>query len=173
MHRSRLLLRSAVSVLLAFPALTFMAEVAHAQAEILRFEDVQPLPAQTSLPECLDDTVGSQVGTETATGQIVNTGKTFHVTGTATLTYTVTFSDGRHVTGSAVEHFTFNANAPLTVSTVAITESRTIFSAEGEPVGKVRIHALSHITFQDVNGNGSADPGEIRVEVDRFFFTCS
>ena len=40
-------------------------------------------------------------------------------------------SDGRHVTGSAVGHFTFNAYAPLTVSTVAITESRTIFSAEG------------------------------------------
>jgi hypothetical protein len=172
MHRNRLLLKSALSVLLAFPALTVMAGVAQAQAEVLRFEFVQPLPTETSLPECLDDTVGSQVGTEATTLQVVDTGKTSHVTGTATLTYTVTFDDGRYVTGSSVEHFRFNANAPLTVSTVVITESRTIFSADGEPVGKVKIHALSHVTLQDANENGSPDPGEIRVEVDRFFFTC-
>jgi hypothetical protein len=172
MHWNRLLLRSALSVLLAFPALTFMAEVANAQAEVIRFEFVEPLPDQTSLPECLDDTVGSQVGTETTTGQVVDTGRTVHVSGTNTLTYTVTFSDGRYVTGSAVEHFSFNANGPLAVSTGAIIEPRTIFSAEGEPVGKVKIHALSHITFQDANGNGNPDPGEIRAQVDRFFFTC-
>jgi hypothetical protein len=112
------------------------------------------------------------VGTEATTLQVVDTGKTFHIAGTGTLTYTVTFSDGRYVTGLAVEHFTINANAPLSVSTVAITESRTIFSAEGEPVGKVKIHAVSHITFQDANENGDPDPGEVRVAIDRFFFTC-
>jgi hypothetical protein len=172
MFRNRLLLRSALSVLLAFPALTVMAEVANAQAEVLRIERVEPLPSETSLPECLDATIGSQVGTEATTLQAVDTGKTVHIAGTGTLTYTVTFSDGRYVTGLAVEHFTINANAPLTVSTVAITESRTIFSAEGEPVGKVKIHAISHITFQDANENGDPDPGEVRVAIDRFFFTC-
>lgn len=99
---------------------------------------LNPSPAQESLRECLDDTVGSQVGTETTTGQVVDTGRTVHVSGTTTLTYTVTFSDGRYVTGSAVEHFSFNANGPLTVSTSAIIEPRTIFSAEGEPSGRSR-----------------------------------
>ena len=36
MNQNRLVLRSALSVLLAFPTLTVMAEVANAQAEVLR-----------------------------------------------------------------------------------------------------------------------------------------
>jgi hypothetical protein len=88
------------------------------------------------------------------------------------LTYTVTFADGRYVTGSSVEHFAFNANASVTNNTVAISESRTIFSAEGQAVGEVMIHAVGHITYFDANDNGEPDLGEVRSAVDRFFFTC-
>ena len=59
-----------------------------------------------------------------------------------------------------------------TISTTTIQEPRTIYSADGQPIGKVFLHALSHVTFRDANGNGVPDPGEITASVDRFFFTC-
>lgn len=40
-----------------------------------------------------------------------------------------------------------------------INESRTVFSADGPVAGKVRIHAISHVTYQDLNGDGNSDPG--------------
>jgi len=102
----------------------------------------------------------------------VDTGATFHAHGTSSLAYTVTFTDGRYVTGSSAEHFSFTAAGPVTVNTVAISEKRTIYSADRQPTGTVRVHAISHVTFHDVNGNGDPDAGEIIANVDRFFFTC-
>jgi hypothetical protein len=61
---------------------------------------------------------------------------------------------------------------PQTVNTTPIQERRTIYSAEGEPIGQVFIHAVSHLSFRDANGNGVPDPGEITANVDRFVFTC-
>jgi hypothetical protein len=147
--------------------------MAQAQAIVDRFEFQVPLPESTALPECLSsDLVGAQTGTETTVGQVVDTGGSFHVHATTTLEYRVVFPDGRFVVGTAVEHISFNANAPQTVNTTTIQEQRTIYSAEGQPVGEVVIHAVSHLTFRDANGNGEPDPGEITASVDRFFFTC-
>jgi hypothetical protein len=147
--------------------------MAQAQAIVDRFEFQVPLPDFTALPECLSsDLVGTQIGTETTVGQVVDTGRSFHVHATTTLEYRVVFPDGRFVVGTAVEHISFNANAPQTVNTTTIQEQRTIYSAEGQPVGTVVIHAVSHLTFRDANGNGEPDPGEITASVDRFFFTC-
>jgi acid stress-induced BolA-like protein IbaG/YrbA len=84
----------------------------------------------------------------------------------------VVFPDGRYVVGTAVEHFTFIATVPQTITTMTIQERRTIYSAEGQPIGEVRIHAVSHVTVRDANDNGEPDPGEITANVDRFFFTC-
>lgn len=148
------------------------ASAAQARAEVVPFESSEPLPDVGALPECLDTTVGSQSGTETSVGKLVDTGATFHAHGTSTLVYTVTFADGRYVTGSAAAHFSFTAAGSVTVFTVAINESRTIYSADGQVAGTVRIHAVSHMTAQDLNGNGTPDPGEISANVDRFFFTC-
>jgi hypothetical protein len=147
--------------------------MAQAQAIVDRFEFQVPLPESTALPECLSsDLVGAQTGTETTVGQVVDTGGSFHVHATTTLEYRVVFPDGRFVVGTAVEHISFNANAPQTVNTTTIQEQRTIYSAEGQPVGEVVIHAVSHLTFRDANDNGEPDPGEITASVDRFFFTC-
>jgi hypothetical protein len=129
--------------------------------------------ASTALPECLPpDLIGTQTGTEITVGQVTDTGHSFQVHGTTTLAYRVVFPDGRYVVGTAVEHFTFIAAPPLAVSTSVFQEPRTIFSADGQPVGTVFIHALSHVTFRDANGNSVPDPGEITANVDRFFFTC-
>jgi hypothetical protein len=172
MTRSWVARRLGICLGLALLAL-LVPSMAQAQAIIDRFEFQVPLPESTALPECLSpDLVGTQTGTETTVGQVVDTGRGFHVHATTTLEYRVVFPDGSFVVGTAVEHISFNANAPQTVDTTTIQEQRTIYSAAGEPIGRVVIHAVSHLTFRDANGNEEADPGEITASVDRFFFTC-
>ena len=123
-----------------------------------------PLPAVNTLPECLEELEGAQSGTETFVGQLViNSDGSRHVRGTTTLNYTVTFPDGRYLTGVATEHITLNVTKSVTTSTVVVVEPRTIFNANGESAGTVMIHAVSHVTDQ---------AGEIQSSVDRFFFTC-
>lgn len=124
----------------------------------------QQLPDLNTLPECFEETEGQQVGTETFTGQAVSTaGGTLHIRGTTTLDYVVTFPDGRYVSGVATEHISLNFTASVTANTVVVVEPRTIFSADGQPIGRVRLHAVSHYTYQ---------AGELRSVVDRFSFTC-
>ena len=168
------LTRCATTLILALGAVLLGSSGASGQASVTSFQDQEPLPPLAALPECLDTTVGTQTGTETTTGQAVfsNADGTFHSHGTTTLDYRVVFADGRYVVGSSVEHFSFNFNAPVSTNTVAIQEIRTIFGADGQVTGTVMIHALSHVTFRDTNGNFAPDPGEITVSVDRFFFTC-
>jgi hypothetical protein len=162
-----------VLLLSALFVLLLPAGLAHAQATVFRFEFQEPLTGSTALPECLPpDLVGTQTGTETTVGQVTETERTFQAHGTTTLEYRVLFPDGRYVVGTAVEHFSFIAAGPQTVNTTTIQEPRSIYSAEGEPIGKVFLHAVSHQTFRDANGNGEPDPGEITANVDRFFFTC-
>jgi hypothetical protein len=162
-----------VPLVLALFAVVVPAGIAQAQASVFRFEFQEPLPGSTALPECLPpDLIGTQTGTETTVGQVTDTGHSFQVHGTTTLAYRVVFPDGRYVVGTAVEHFTFIAAPPQTVSNTVIQEPRTIYSADGQPIGKVFLHALSHVTFRDANGNSVPDPGEITANVDRFFFTC-
>ena len=162
-----------VPLVLALFAVVVPAGIAQAQTSVFRFEFQEPLPGSTSLPECLPpDLIGTQTGTETTVGQVTDTGHSFQVHGTTTLAYRVVFPDGRYVVGTAVEHFTYIAARPQTVSTSVFQEPRTIYSADGQPVGKVFLHALSHVTFRDANGNSVPDPGEITANVDRFFFTC-
>ena len=55
-----------------------------------------------------------------------------------------------------VEHFAFIANAPSTRP-----ERRTVYPADGQPIGTVPIYAVSHVAFRDANGNSVPDPGEI------------
>ena len=173
MTRSRRARRLGPGLTLALAAVLAPASAAHAEATVFGFEVTSPIPDSTALPECLPpDLIGTQAGSETFSGQVTDTGRTFQVHGTGTMVYRVTFPDGRYVDGTAVDHLVFVLNAPLTVFNDVIQEPRTIYSATGEPVGQVIIHALSHVTYQDVNGNGTPDPGEISAQVDSFFFTC-
>jgi len=162
-----------VLLVLALVAWVVPAGIAQARATVIRFESQEPLSGSTGLPECLPpDLIGAQTGTETTVGQLTDTGHGFQVHGTTTLDYRVVFPDGRYVVGTAVEHFTFIARPPQAVNKSVIREPRTIYSADGQPIGTVFIHALSHVTFRDANGNGIPDPGEITASVERFFFTC-
>jgi hypothetical protein len=162
-----------VTALTLLTALVAAPAASAAAAQIVPIDDVSPLPAETALPECLDDTIGQQTGTETLDGQLVVTDKTFHFRGTNTLQYTVRFASGGTVTGTAVEHLSFNSVlGGAATQTTAVNERRTILDASGHAVGTVMIHALSHVTFRDANTNGQLDEGELAHSVDRFFFTC-
>jgi hypothetical protein len=39
-------------------------------------------------------------------------------------------------------------------------------------VGTLSIHAVLHITYTDLNGNFTPDPGEITVQFDHFRLRC-
>ena len=174
MKTKRLLLHAIGFVSLAIMA--FIAvQPAYGKADIVGFKFENTFSDTGGSTECLSpELIGNVNATEIVTGQIVDTDPGFHVHATANLNYRVDFPDGSYILGSAVEHITFGIN-PLdsrTTSTVAIQEPRTIYDADGQPIGKVMIHALSHITYSDANGNGQPDPDEVRASVEDFRFTC-
>lgn len=146
----------------------------HAQATTNKFYSVTPVTGTTPLPECTQsDVVGTLSLTNTVRGTSTVTDTGFHLEGSETEAYRVDFPDGSYVIGVAISRFNFNATpSGVTSFTTASREPRTIYNAAGEPVGTVFIHYLSHITYQDVNGNGSPDDGEITSSVEKFFFTC-
>jgi hypothetical protein len=47
-----------------------------------------------------------------------------------------------------------------------------LYAANGQPIGRVTVHTLSHMTWSDANGNGQPDPGEITVAIERFRISC-
>lgn len=153
-----------VFALVLVAPLTFGSAATAKPATVAPIYHSQQLPALNTLPECFEETEGQQVGTETFTGQVVTTsGGTLNIRGTATLDYVVTFPDGRYVSGVATEHITLNLTPSVTVGTVVVVEPRTIFTADGQPTGRVWLHAVSHYTYQ---------AGELRSVVDRFAFLC-
>jgi len=156
-------------------ALLIPAGAAQAQATVIRFTDGPNTEHfQAPLEGCLPtDLVGNVTLTETTTGQAVDTGKVFSVHGVTTYNYHADFPNGMYVqSGLNRDIFTFVANPPLTVNTVATQDFRTIYAADGTPVGTLSIHETIHITFRDTNGNGEPDPGEIKVQFDHFRLRC-
>jgi hypothetical protein len=148
--------------------------VAQARATIERFVLESEFSETTTLPECLaPDLVGTVSGTERTEWQIVDTGTTVHAPATTTQEYRVDFPDGRYVVGTATEHFTFSTRSDMPlVSTTTIVEPRTIYDADGNPVGRVMVHFTGHITAFDANGDQQFSEDEIVTNRDFFFFTC-
>jgi len=164
-------------LVLAVAGVTALATTAHAWggATVGTFHFEDPVTFPTSLPECLPaDLVGTQSGVEVTDGQAVETPSgAFEVRGTTRFDYRVEFPDGRYVIGSAPSQFGFQVSPGGTfVTNTVVHETRTVYSASGNPVGSATIHAKSHMTFRDTSGNGIPDPGEITSSVDRFSFTC-
>ena len=99
----------------------------------------------------------------------------FHVHGTNTYDYRVTYDDGRYVEGTGIDHFDFNAPGGRSTTFTDTTISRdrgTLYGPDGSRLGTVTIHATFHVTYADANGNFAPDPGEFSAEVLRFRLTC-
>jgi hypothetical protein len=166
-----------VGVAFALTLTLALAPTALGAAQVGTFHREEQVTDPTALPECmpagLADMVGTQDGTETTDGRFTATATGFHVEGTTIFAYRVDFPDGRYAIGSAVDHFRTNfTTSGQTVSGDVILEPRTIYAADGTVIGRVLIHAIDHITYRDLDGSGTSDPGEITVELSRFSFTC-
>jgi hypothetical protein len=148
---------------------------AQAQATVFSFSFTQTDTYTAPLEGCLpQDLVGTVTFTDTTTGQVVDTGNNlFTVHGVDTYDYHLVLPDGMYVQSWLNrEHFVFIANPPLTVQNVANQDFRTIYAADGTPVGTLSIHEVLHITYTDLNGNFTPDPGEITVQFDHFRLRC-
>jgi hypothetical protein len=155
-------------------ALLVPVGAARAQATVFRFSETHTEDITTSLEGCLpEDLVGTGTLTETSTGQVVDTGKVFTVRGVNEFDLHLVFPDGSYVeSGLNRDRYVFVANSPLTVYNAVTQDFRTIYAADGTPIGTLSIHAGIHITYRDLNGNDMPDPGEITAEFEYFRLRC-
>jgi hypothetical protein len=169
----RRLQRSLAGVMLLV-ALVLPAGFAQAQATVFRFSETHTEELTTALEGCLpEELIGTGTLTETSTGQVVDTGKVFTVRGVNEYDLHLVFPDGSYVqSGLNRDRYVFVANAPLTVYNVVTQDFRTIYAADGTPIGTLAIHAGMHITYRDLNGNGMPDPGEITAQFEYFHLRC-
>lgn len=93
--------------------------------------------------------------------------------GTSTDNVRADFVDGRSVAGTLVTHLVDTAthNDQFT-TTRAVHGTGTLYGSDGQALGAVGTHAISHVTYQDTNGNHQPDPGEVTASVDRLMLTC-
>jgi hypothetical protein len=148
---------------------------AQAQATVFRFSETHTETFTAPLEGCLpEDLVGTVTLTETSTGQVVDTGKVFTVHGVNEYDYRLELPDGSYVQSGPInrDHYVFVANPPLTVFNLVGQDFRTIYAADGTPIGTLSIHAGMHITYRDLNGNDMPDPGEITAEFEYFRLRC-
>jgi hypothetical protein len=175
MNISRYRVVSVTTLLMLGLVLQFVAvPPAHGQVTIVRLEFHDTF-TDIGGNECLPpEVIGVVAGTVTVTGQELETKSGFHFRATDTLDYRVDFSDGSYALGTAVEHeeINFNMHISLIVDTLAIHESRILYAADGQPIGRVMIHFLSHVTYRDVNDNFQPDPDELTATIEDFRFKC-
>jgi hypothetical protein len=116
---------------------------------------------------------GTVTNTVTDAGRYVDTGKTFHVSGTTTQDYRVSWSDGSYLITHSPAHWEFNTNSTgLVVYTWAQQDPGVLYNADGQVIGQLNVFTLTHTTWRDANGNGQPDPDEIKSTVDQFRVTC-
>jgi hypothetical protein len=151
------------------------ASPAQAQATVSRFSSTHTETFTAPLEGCLpQNLVGTVTLTETSHVQTVDTGnRVFTVHAVDEYDFHMELPNGIHVeSGLNRDIITFVANPPHTVFNIVIQDFRTIYAADGSVLGTLSIHAGSHLTFTDLNGNGTPDPGEIAAEFEYFRLRC-
>jgi hypothetical protein len=154
------------AVMLVAVGLSALPRAAFASATVVKVSTtftVDPFP--------VDDTcagigvVGILTGTETITGQVVETDTGFHFEGTDTFVSRVDFPDGSYLLGSQRTTLSFNEN-PLTGHVTfgsTLMEMGTLYDANGTVIGHDMFHAHNRTTIVD---------GTVVVEFDTGFQTC-
>lgn len=150
---------------------------AHAAATVTEFTDVHDTQTFTApLDFCGDENrVGTVTLTETSVGRAVETDSgVFQIHGTDYFEYLLEFPDGSYVeSGLNRDLFTFVATSSHTVFKRVTQDFRTVYAADGTPIGSMTVHGTFQVSYQDANGNGQPDDGEIASEVDNFHFRCA
>jgi hypothetical protein len=161
------------AALVALCSLSFIGS-SYAQATVSNFSFQNPISGtETGIVGCFPDLTGTITGTETVVGHSVDTGHGSHVSGTDTQNYRIDFVDGRYLVSSSPALFEFNTNLlGRTVYNDVQRDRASLYNAEGTPIGTVTVFNITHITWNDTNGNGNPDPGEITADVSDFRMTC-
>jgi hypothetical protein len=139
------------------------------------FEDTETIyDDQASLPECWSDAVGTLTGTAHTVGYVLDTGTTTHVEFTVAESYRLDFSDGTYIVGDLLQRTSVNFvdGALPFESTTTTPEQRTIYDANGNPIGTVLLRFEGHITVFDTNGDGHFEPDEIITNPIHLTFSC-
>jgi hypothetical protein len=167
--------RRAIGGVAIFASFLLPVESAHAGATVLRLTFTNTETFTFEFPWCIPgNPTADATRTETTTLQIVENRNVFTVHGVNEFDERFVLENGMYVQSGRRDssNFVFVLNPPLTVSHVADRFFATIYAADDTPVGRLMIHAGSHITFRDVNDNGIPEEGEISVEFDNFRFRC-
>jgi hypothetical protein len=149
---------------------------ANAGAIIDRESSSQTETFQAPLEFCLpQDLIGQVTITETSTSQSVQA-----VSGVFTIrfvneyNYRIVFPDDRYVqSGINRDLAVFVASPSHSVLNLVTQDFRTIYAADGTPVGRLSVHAVFHVTFNDLNGNSQVDEGELKAAIDKFDLRCT
>jgi|GEM_PF-2761605 len=123
----------------------------------------------------LQDLFGQVTITETSTSQSVQTvSDVFTIRFVNEYDYRIEFPDGRYVqSGINRDLVVFVARPSHSVLNLVTQDFRTIYAADGTPVGKLSVHAVFHFTFNDLNGNSQVDEGELKSAIDKFDLRCT
>lgn len=154
---------------MALPASTYAA------ASVGWFVGTHSATFEAPLEGCLpEDLVGTVTVTETSSGQVVQTPSGgLVVRGTNQYDYRLVLPDGRFVqSGLNRDLYVFVSQGRRTVYNLVGQDFRTIYAADGTPTGSITVHAGFHTTYEDLNGNGTADPGELSASVDWVRISC-
>jgi hypothetical protein len=113
-----------------------------------------------------DDLIGQATLTETTTGQRVTTpGGVMTVHGVDEFEYQIVFPDGRYVRSDLNrDHFAVAATPGSSVLTRVTQDFRTIYAADGTPIGSVMVHGVFHYTMHD---------GNLTALVEKFHVRCA
>jgi len=89
----------------------------------------------------------------------------------------ITSDNGMYALDALSMEFTYNTVARTSVFTYSqpVQEKATVYTADGQATGNVvRINALAHFTWRDMDGNGDPTPGDDFLSyVDNLRVTCS
>jgi hypothetical protein len=122
--------------------------------------------------------IGTLTQVETGAGRFTENGPPtfgFHDHATVTSSIRVDLADGRYVVGSLIAHFDDNATRMSQFTGTSVTHSDgagTLYAPDGRPLGPITVHAISHLSWKDANGNFQPDPGEVSASVDDLRLTC-
>jgi hypothetical protein len=144
-------------------------------ARVERFSDTFTETFDTTVDDCfVKDLVGTTVNTGTIEGQVVETSRgVLHFGGTVTISFRWEAPNGISADGTSTAHFSFTTNGSVFVDrTMENNDRRTIYAADGTPMGQIVIHFFSLVTFHDLNGDREPQADEISASIDTFFFTC-
>ncbi|XIE81504.1 hypothetical protein AB6O49_33810 [Streptomyces sp. SBR177] len=128
-------------------------------------------PLEGCLPP---DVIGRFTVVEHTVARVVRTDGAAVIKGVNSYDFHMDLPDGRYVqSGTNYERFKVVLTRPYhTVLSTVSEDERTIYAADGTPVGTLTISERKKVVFTDADRDGEPDPGEITVEHVRFDLTC-